>query len=142
MNEPIHMKAAGGLVFRKKKEEIQILLIFRNGLWDLPKGKLEEGESIPACAIREVSEEVGLPSEPILKANLGTTEHSYIQHERKIDKITYWFVMTLAEESLDFKPQQMEGISKVEWVKINRAAEIVGFQNLKDLIQRFRDHLH
>ncbi|CAN5224680.1 hypothetical protein BH23BAC3_BH23BAC3_25040 [soil metagenome] len=141
MSKPVQMKAAGGLVFRKEKEETEILLIFRNGLWDLPKGKLEEGESIPACAVREVKEEVGLQYEPMIKANLGTTEHSYVQDDLEIEKETYWFVMTLAEYSVDFTPQQAEGISKVDWVPVSRAGEIVGFQNLKNLIMRFRDHL-
>jgi len=141
MSELVQMKAAGGLVFRKENKDTQVLLIYRNGIWDLPKGKLEENESIPACAIREVAEETGLPFEPSIKANLGTTVHSYIQDDLKIEKETYWFVMTLPDGFVDFKPQQGEGISKVDWVEIDRAGEIVGFQNLKDLIKRFRVHL-
>ena len=49
--------AAGGLVQNEKKE---ILLIFRRGKWDLPKGKLDKGEKLEVCAIREVEEETGL----------------------------------------------------------------------------------
>ena len=56
------IRAAGGLLIRSGKEfdATEMLLIFRNSVWDLPKGKLEEGESVPECAVREVSEEIGL----------------------------------------------------------------------------------
>jgi 8-oxo-dGTP pyrophosphatase MutT (NUDIX family) len=141
MSKPVQMKAAGGLVYRSLENEIEILLIYRNGAWDLPKGKVEEGESIPGCAVREVMEEVGSSSEPVIKANLGTTEHTYTQDNVEIEKETFWFVMNFADSIHDFKPQAAEGISKVEWVSAVRAEEIVGYQNLKDLIQKFRVHL-
>ena len=51
------VKAAGGLVLNENKE---LLFIFRRGKWDLPKGKLDEGETIEQCAIREVAEETGV----------------------------------------------------------------------------------
>jgi len=137
-SKTLQMKAAGGLVYRVKQKEIQILLIYRNGTWDLPKGKIEEGESIPGCAKREFMEEVGLPSEPEIKASLGTTEHTYTQNGEEIEKETFWFVMALKENSDRFNPQQAEGISKVEWVALNQAEKRVGYENLKELIKKFR----
>lgn len=141
MSKTVQMKAAGGLVYRSLEDEIQLLLIYRNGAWDLPKGKVEEGESIPGCAVREVMEEVGSSSKPVIKANLGTTDHSYVQVNVEIEKETFWFVMNFADSINDFEPQVAEGISKVEWVSPERAEDIVGYQNLKDLIQKFRAHL-
>ena len=58
------IEAAGGLVFNQKNE---ILMIFRNGKWDLPKGKLEAGESVESCAVREVEEECGVSDLKIIK---------------------------------------------------------------------------
>ncbi len=49
--------AAGGMVVNPKKE---ILFIYRNRRWDLPKGKTEKNEGIETCAIREVEEETGV----------------------------------------------------------------------------------
>lgn len=140
MSKTVDMKAAGGLVYRKEPDAVHLLLILRNGVWDIPKGKLETGESIPDCAIREVMEEVGLDSEPVIEASLGTTSHSYTQGRTEIQKETYWFLMSLSGEQDGFTPQADEGIEKVRWVSAERAESQVGYENLKDLIRRFRNN--
>ena len=68
------VEAAGGLVFNKDGD---ILMIFRNGKWDLPKGKLEIGESIEECAIREVEEECGI-SGLIIEKKIKDTYNIYV----------------------------------------------------------------
>lgn len=141
MSDLVQLTAAGGIVYKIEKDEYKILLILRNGVWDLPKGKLEEGESIPGCAIREVAEEVGLVSDPDLIANLGTTVHTYSQNGVEFEKETYWFVMTLSEDQEMFTPQKSEGISRIEWVSAAKSEELAGYQNMKVLIKRFRTHL-
>jgi len=139
-DQPLLIKAAGGVVTRQGAAAREVLMIHRNGVWDLPKGKLEE-ESIPACAVREVMEETGMKSKPVIDANLGTTLHTYVRDGRKIKKRTYWFVMSASGQAGPFTPQADEGIEKVEWMEIASAVERVGYQNLKDLLQRFtEDH--
>lgn len=135
------IKAAGGLLIRTIKNSIvpEALLIFRNGVWDLPKGKLEERESIPECAVREVSEEIGLSTRADILADLGTTRHTYALDGQPVEKETFWFVMHLAETVECFTPQKSEGITDVQWVPVDRAIEEVGFQNLKEVIFRFID---
>ncbi|MFK5958144.1 MAG: NUDIX domain-containing protein [Lutibacter sp.] len=82
-------KAAGGKVLNSKKE---VLFIYRLGKWDLPKGKLEKGESLKNCAIREVEEECGISNLHIEK-QLETTYHIFERNGKTILKITYWFLM-------------------------------------------------
>lgn len=131
------VKAAGGIVFRypDSSSEPEVLMIYRNGYWDLPKGKLEKGETLEMCAVREVSEEVG-SSLPAMVAEIGTTYHEYPEKGKIMGKTTWWYTMifTRAEE---FVPQEKEGIEKVEWVPLAEAIEKAGFQNLKDILQRF-----
>ena len=67
------ISAAGGLVLNPKKE---VLLIYRNNIWDLPKGWIEKNESIETAAIREVEEECGIFNLKIIKP-LTTTYHIY-----------------------------------------------------------------
>jgi len=88
-------------------------MIYRNGVWDLPKGKQEPGEDIAVTAVREVCEETGI------KARLGdfltVTRHTYFLEGKLFVKSTYWYKM-FADEKAETCPQTEEGIEKCEWV--------------------------
>jgi 8-oxo-dGTP pyrophosphatase MutT (NUDIX family) len=101
-------KAAGGKVFNA---ENKVLFIKRFDKWDLPKGKLEKGESIEVCAIREVEEECGI-SNLRLENELQTTYHIFKRKKKTILKITHWFVM-FSDYKGKLKPQTEEGITEV-----------------------------
>ncbi|MFZ9847060.1 MAG: NUDIX hydrolase [Flavobacteriales bacterium] len=105
------IEAAGGAVIKDKK----LLAIFRLGKWDLPKGKMEEGESKEESAIREVEEECGISGLKIVK-ELPAVYHTYILNGKRILKVTYWFEMTTDFEG-ELKPQIEEDISQVKWVE-------------------------
>ena len=109
-------QAAGGLITNMAEE---ILLMFRRGKWDLPKGKLDPGETIEACALREVTEETGLKNIHIEK-KLATTFHTYrLRDGRAILKQTHWFKMNFTGTELTV-PQIEEDILDIQWVrKIN-----------------------
>ena len=115
MEQPI-ITTAGGLVQNK---EGAFLLIFRRGFWDLPKGKLDDGELIPECAIREVQEETGIQTLD-LGPLICTTKHTYFDTwlNQDVEKHTHWYAMlSLANETL--VPQTEEDIEKIEWVPVN-----------------------
>lgn len=103
--------AAGGVVIN---DEGQVLMIFRRNKWDLPKGKLEEGELIEDCAEREVKEETGL-SEIKVEKFLLTTYHTYTEKGKSILKDTHWYLFH-AHGIQDLIPQTEEGIMKIEWI--------------------------
>ena len=105
------IEAAGGVVYNDKN---QLLMIFRNEKWDLPKGKLELNENIKECAIREAEEECGISGLSISYA-MQDTYHTYVQNGEKILKRTYWFKM-LSTYKGNLVPQTEEGITKVCWV--------------------------
>ncbi len=105
--------AAGGLVENNQGEW---LFIFRNGKWDLPKGKLEAGEEIAEAAVREVEEECGLSNIKLGKA-LSTTFHIYWINDEVILKPTYWFKMSV-QTIQQLLPQEEEGIETAEWISL------------------------
>ena len=125
-------KAGGGLVYNKKGE---VLFIFRNGKWDLPKGGTEKGEEIDQTALREVEEETGV-GKLFITQKLQKTYHIFKRNGKYKLKITHWFEM-----HTDFKGtpvgQLEEGIEKVAWLKPSEIPEALknSYENIKLLFE-------
>ena len=113
------IKAAGGLVLNEKNK---LLMIFRRGKWDLPKGKLDDGETLEQCAVREVEEETGL-TKIKLTSPLLTTFHTYHEGSRFILKESYWYNMKVEGKQL-LQPQTEEDIIEIKWVTIKEAEKL------------------
>ena len=113
----------------------QLLMIFRNGKWDLPKGKLEIDEDIKRCAMREVEEECGVTGLQITQ-KLIDTYHTYELKGKKILKHTYWFEMKSSFKG-NLVPQTKEGITAVVWVDEQDIAEKLenSFGNIVELFK-------
>ena len=124
--------AAGGLVRNKKGK---VLFIYRNDKWDLPKGKLDKGESIEKAAVREVEEETGVAG-LIIEKYLKTTFHIFKRSGEYRLKKVYWFHM-VTSYSGKLVPQTDEGITNVKWLgpkKIEKALKN-SYLNIKLLFQ-------
>ena len=125
--------AGGGVVTNENNEE---LMIFRRGKWDLPKGKCDDGETIDACALREVSEETGL-NKLKLGEKICDTYHVYSQNKQNLLKRTAWYKMkgTIKEEPV---PQAEENIQEVRWVKDEELPLIVfkSYEAIREVMQK------
>ncbi len=125
------VRAGGGKVYNDKGE---ILFIYRNDKWDLPKGRVDRRESIEAAAIREVEEETGVKGLKIVKP-LETTYHIFKRNGRHRIKITYWFEMRTSYKG-KLVPEQTEGITNVEWLNAEKTQNALenSYANIKVLI--------
>lgn len=121
-------KAAGGLVYNPKGE---ILFIYRNRKWDLPKGGIEKKERKRDAAIREVEEETGVDKLEITD-KLETTYHIFKRNGKFKLKVTYWYKMytTFGGKT---KPQLEEGIEKAVWIRPEDVSELLenSYENIK-----------
>jgi ADP-ribose pyrophosphatase YjhB (NUDIX family) len=128
--------AAGGIV---SNENDEILMIFRYGCWDFPKGKVEEGEDWPTAAQREVEEETGLHDVHIT-CPYPNTYHTYTLHDTPILKITHWYEMRASQQSLT--PQTEEDISQAVWVPRNSVADHLrkSYPSLRNLFEWIIDN--
>lgn len=135
MHKPIII-AAGGLVQNPSQE---ILLIFRRGFWDLPKGKLDAGETIEACAIREVEEETGLQHVTIQKF-ITITQHEYFDPflKQEVVKESHWYAMTI-DSYQNGLPQTEEDITEIKWVALKEVASYFPqmYPNIVEVISLF-----
>ena len=123
--------AGGGKVYNNKEE---ILFIFRNGKWDLPKGKVDGKETIEEAAIREVEEETKVRDLKIVKP-LETTYHIFKRNGKYKIKITYWFEMTTTYTG-KLEPEENEGITEVAWLNQSEITKALknSYANIKSLI--------
>ncbi len=108
--------AAGGLVFN---EAAELLMIYRRGKWDLPKGKLDKGESIENCAVREVQEETGI-TKIVLGKLIDKTYHEYFDkwENENVIKETWWYKMNVYG-NVKLKQQTEEDIEEIIWADKN-----------------------
>jgi 8-oxo-dGTP pyrophosphatase MutT (NUDIX family) len=125
------IKAAGGLVVNSHNE---LLMIVRDGKWDLPKGKLEKGEAKPEGAWREVAEETGIVDHRVGKL-LRSTYHIFDRRDRWRFKTTHWYLMHI-EGRPKLVPQVNEGITEVHWMPLDdlRKVAIKTYPQIMELV--------
>ncbi len=127
------IEAAGGLV---KQQDKRYLFIYRNDKWDLPKGKLEKGETPKEGAVREVEEECGIKISKCGK-RICKTYHTYLLKGEVVLKRTYWYKMTYKGKGT-LKPQTEEGITEVRWFKKAEIQTVAGntFPSIMDVLEK------
>ena len=126
------VQAAGGAVFNEKDE---LLMIFRRGSWDLPKGKLDKGETLEECAVREVEEETGLQNVQLVSPLL-VTYHTYHEGTKFILKESHWYTMKVTGKQ-ELKPQTEEDIQEAKWMQLDEAENVfkLAFPSVVDVIK-------
>ncbi len=125
------LEAAGGYVLNEQEE---LLVFYRRGSWDLPKGKIDPGETPEQAAVREVQEETGLQNIH-LEDFIAHTYHTYELKDQRILKITWWYRMHTTDTRV--VPQTEEDIEEIIWVKPSAWLEsgVVVYPNIREIIR-------
>ncbi|MFT4023415.1 MAG: NUDIX hydrolase [Flavihumibacter sp.] len=123
------LQAGGGAVWKNDR----LLFIHRRGKWDLPKGKLDPGETIEECAVREVAEETGVTA--AVRRPLLPTYHTYHEAGKHILKESVWFEMK-ADGGDAEKPQAEEEITELKWLPREEWPAVLNntFPSIKDVL--------
>ncbi len=128
------IEAAGGIV----KGERGYLLIKRHGLWDIPKGKMEEGENPRETAVREIEEECGISS-PKIERDLCVTYHTYPYKGKMVLKKTHWYYLSY-DGNDELSGQLDEGITEAKWMNLQEMLSIRGntFGSINEVLDVFK----
>ncbi|MCQ2286610.1 MAG: NUDIX domain-containing protein [Bacteroidales bacterium] len=131
--------AAGGIV---KNESGQILMIYRLGKWDFPKGKVEPDEGVETTACREVAEETAVSGTKIIH-ELPSTFHTYSLNGQKILKRTFWFLMQAENSNSAPIPQESEDITEAVWVSQSQVQKNIenSYASLQDLYSKIKTNI-
>ena len=132
------MRAAGALVWREKGGDLQVLLVHRPRYddWSFPKGKLESGESLCACAVREVAEETGVQVR--LEQPLETVRYRLGDGTRK--EVRYWAARELDRGSPALAARgripraSRSEIDGVQWMGVKEARKRLDHAIDRDLL--------
>ncbi len=130
------VQAAGGVVSNASG---RMLMIFRSGRWDLPKGHREPGESWEQCAVREVSEECGLAADALACRNmLCETWHAYELRGEWVVKQCRWFAVDYNGDGQPV-PQTEESITEARWVRPEDTGVLLAtsYQTIKNVIKSY-----
>jgi len=122
--------SAGGVVFKKEKDRIDILLIRVKKRWSFPKGNIERNEKKEEAALREVKEETGIEAEVI--DYLGDIEYWYYLGGYKIHKFVYYYLMKY--KSGEITPQKEE-IDEAKFVELKKCYEILSYDKDKNILK-------
>ena len=130
----IFVEAGGGAVFNENNE---VLCIYRRGVWDLPKGKLEKNEKFETAAVREVEEECNVKA--VLGTKICTTYHTYTHKNKLVLKKTRWYAMK-SDFTGTLIPQTEEGIEKVEWMNEKQQIQAMTntYSSIRYVIDKFK----
>lgn len=127
------VRAGGGVVWRRRHGEVEVLLVHRPRYddWSIPKGKAEPGESDEDCALREVEEETGLRCE--LGAELGATE--YVDRKGRDKVVRYWAMRPVSGA---FEPG--DEVDEIAWVAPEAALRRLSYAHDAAIVRAFAAH--
>lgn len=134
-----YRRSAGGVVYRRRGQRVEVCLIATAGRtrWQLPKGRIEPGETKEEAALREVHEETGL--EARIEELLGELSFRYIRKQRKrIHKRVVFFLMAYEKGSTDDHDDEVD---EAKFFGIDDAIERLTFDSERDMVARARTRL-
>ncbi len=128
--------SCGGILFDTDMEYIWLVNKLARGDWRLPKGHVEDGESITETALREVREETGHPYIKALDAEPLVIEYNFEKDGEDNHKTVYFIPIQVTKHTRENTAQmKLEGLSG-EWIALDKAVDKLTYENEKDVAKK------
>lgn len=133
--------SAGGVVYRRRRGRVQVLLAARRTrrgdlVWGLPKGEVEPEETPEQAALREVREETGISA--TIEAPLGDIRYVYVWDGVRVRKRVHFFLMRARGGRLADHDEEMED---VRWFPLERAVAAAAYKGEREVLERAAERL-
>jgi 8-oxo-dGTP diphosphatase len=128
--ERAEVRAAGGVVWRRRDGELEVLLVYRNRYmdWTFPKGKIKAGETDEDAAVREVEEETGLLC--VLGEELPSTE--YIDPKLRPKRVRYWAMQATGEGAAQNE------VDEIRWLPVAEAGDALSHDRDREVLRALK----
>jgi 8-oxo-dGTP pyrophosphatase MutT (NUDIX family) len=126
--------SAGGLVVDTETGRAAVIgRLDRRGrmLWSLPKGHVEQGETVEQAAVREVAEETGIDSAVV--AALGSIDYWFVTEDRRVHKTVHHFLLRAVGGELSDADVE---VTEVAWVPLADLPTRLAYADERRLVQR------
>jgi 8-oxo-dGTP pyrophosphatase MutT (NUDIX family) len=134
--------SSGGVVVRRAPGGYEVCLVSDGRHWGFPKGLIEPGETPETAAMREISEEAGIPAASlVLRAPLPLSEYVYrrANHGALVFKRVHHFIVE-APEGTELHPDPAE-IAEAAWLGFDAAKARLSFRNSVAVLESARQLL-
>ena len=128
--------SAGGVVFRSGNDGFEVALIQNRGLWGLPKGNVEKGETLEAAALREAREETGLVGE--LMGKIGEISYSFVRNRRYL-KTVHFYLVRCVGGSVNLHDSEVD---EVRWFSVLDALRVMKYPGERGILKKASSMLH
>ena len=143
MRKTIQQTSAGGVVFRRTSEGIEVALIGRASsrkpfIWALPKGWVEPGETLPGAALREIREETGLTGK--LVEPLGQIEYTFYSPEdrARVHKTVHFFLVEYVSGDTADHDHEVE---EARWWPLDAALQSMTYESERGMLAKAKQRL-
>jgi len=139
MPEPVERTSAGGVVVRMDGGvEVCLIRPMGRSVWGLPKGGVEEGETLEQTALREVAEETGLVG--VVEQPLGSIDYSFYSRVQggRVHKTVHYFLVRATGGDTALHDHE---VSVARWVRLGQALRLMTYPNEREMVRRAADAL-